>query len=203
MSTLSLLALVAAAALTAHAQSMTVVNSCDQSVFLYTQESYGSIKNKVIVDSNSSIDMGISPDWDGAINVGEWMDRASHNFSHSTLLSPSTASHADLQGTNCTTDGSVCTTGGPTWDGTTPFSRAEFNFVSESLCPLSCLSNDRLIDDKWAIPGSVTYDISLIYGYNVGMGISAGDDSCYKFSCTLQTCKCVSVFFLFPFAHST
>ncbi|GJJ14323.1 hypothetical protein Clacol_008587 [Clathrus columnatus] len=63
-------------------------------------------------------------------------------------------------GTGCSSSG-ACTTGGPTWDGKTPFSRAEFNFA--------------------AIPGSVTYDISLIYGYNVGMEISG----CEQFACTL------------------
>jgi hypothetical protein len=45
--------------------------------------------------------MGISSDWDGAINVG----------------------------TGCNGDGTQCNTGGPTWNGVTPFSRAEFNFV--------------------------------------------------------------------------
>jgi hypothetical protein len=33
------------------------------------------------------------------------------------------------QGTGCSSDGSSCTTGGPTWNGQTPFSRAEFNWV--------------------------------------------------------------------------
>lgn len=33
-------------------------------------------------------------------------------------------------GTGCNSDGSTCNTGGPHWDGDTPFSRAEFNFVS-------------------------------------------------------------------------
>lgn len=46
----------------------------------------------------------ISNDWDGAINVG----------------------------TGCNGDGTQCNTGGPTWNGATPFSRAEFNFVSGS-----------------------------------------------------------------------
>ena len=33
-------------------------------------------------------------------------------------------------GTGCNGDGSSCTTGGPHWDGDSPFSRAELNFVS-------------------------------------------------------------------------
>ncbi|KZP02204.1 hypothetical protein FIBSPDRAFT_970290, partial [Athelia psychrophila] len=64
-------------------------------------------------------------------------------------------------------DASTCSTGGPTWDGVTPYSRAEFNF--------------------WAVPGSVTYDISLIYGYNVGMEISSSDSSCDAYACTISS----------------
>ncbi|KAF7296531.1 hypothetical protein HMN09_01060000 [Mycena chlorophos] len=55
----------------------------------------------------------------------------------------------------------------------TPFSRAEFNF--------------------YAIPGSVTYDISLIYGFNVGMKITSAEASCAQFSCSLgelNNCQC-------------
>ena len=77
---------------------------------------FGTIDNNVAVAAGASSNLGISSNWDGAVNVG----------------------------TGCNSDGSSCTTGGPTWDGVTPFSRAEFNY--------------------YAIPGSVTYDISLIYG---------------------------------------
>ncbi|EIW80079.1 Osmotin thaumatin-like protein [Coniophora puteana RWD-64-598 SS2] len=131
---------IAAVVSVAQAQSLTVVNSCSESVFLFTQNSYGTIDNDVTVAAGASVDMGISSNWDGAINVG----------------------------TGCNSDGSSCTTGGPTWNGVTPFSRAEFNF--------------------WAIPGSVTYDISLIYGYSVGMMISSADASCDAFACTITGC---------------
>ncbi|KAG1718742.1 Osmotin thaumatin-like protein [Suillus paluster] len=137
MSVLSALVLVAAVATVAQAQSLNVVNSCGESVFLYTQTSYGSVANNVNVAAGQSANLGISSNWDGAVNVG----------------------------TGCS--GSTCTTGGPTWDGNTPFSRAEFNF--------------------YAIPGSVTYDISLIYGYNVGMEISSADASCDVFACTISS----------------
>ncbi|KAG1885016.1 Osmotin thaumatin-like protein [Suillus subluteus] len=133
-------ALILAAIVTvAQAQSLTVVNSCTESVFLNTGTSYGTIDNDVTVAAGQSANLGISSDWDGAINVG----------------------------TGCNSDGSTCTTGGPTWDGVTPFSRAEFNF--------------------YATAGSVTYDISLIYGYNVGMEISSGDSSCDNFACTISS----------------
>jgi hypothetical protein len=100
--------------------------------------------------------MGVSSDWNGAINVG----------------------------TGCNSAGS-CATGGPNWDGRTPFSRAEINF--------------------WGNPGKVWYDISQvclrlhvplcascavltrlacqIYGFNVGMKITTGDGSCPGFAC--------------------
>jgi len=119
------------------AQSLNVVNKCGEEVFIFTQNSVGSIANNVQIPAGATQDMGISNNWDGAINVG----------------------------TGCGNDVTSCATGGPTWDGTKPFSRAEFNFA--------------------AIPGSVTYDISLIYGYNVGMEISAADTGCSQFACTL------------------
>ncbi|KAG6379738.1 Osmotin thaumatin-like protein [Boletus reticuloceps] len=134
-STLALAALVTLA----QAQSLTVVNKCSESVFLYTQTSFGSIQNNVIVPAGATQNLGISSNWDGAVNTG----------------------------TGCNSAGTQCTTGGPTWDGVTPFSRAEFNF--------------------YAIPGSVTYDISLIYGYNVGMEISSADGSCDAFACTISS----------------
>ncbi|KAG1717533.1 Osmotin thaumatin-like protein [Suillus paluster] len=129
--------ILAAIATVAKAQSLTVVNSCSESVFLYTQTSYGSVANNINVSSGRSANLGISSNWDGAINIG----------------------------TGC--NGGSCTTGGSTWNGKTPFSRAEFNF--------------------WANPGRVTYDISLIYGYNVGMKISSADSSCDAFACTISS----------------
>ncbi|KAJ8596166.1 Osmotin, thaumatin-like protein [Rhizopogon salebrosus TDB-379] len=121
----------------AQAQSLNVVNSCGEDVLLYTQTSFGTVNNNVNVAAGQSANLGISSNWDGAVNVG----------------------------TGCS--GTTCTTGGPTWDGDTPFSRAEFNY--------------------YAIPGSVTYDISLIYGYNVGMKISSADTSCDAFACTISS----------------
>ncbi|EIW84245.1 Osmotin thaumatin-like protein [Coniophora puteana RWD-64-598 SS2] len=128
---------IAAIAAVASAQSVNVVNKCSDAVTLFTQSSFGTIDNNVNVAAGATNDMHISSDWDGAINVG----------------------------TGC--NGNTCTTGGPTWDGQTPFSRAEFNFN--------------------AVPGSVTYDISLIYGYNVGMEISSADSGCSAFACTLPS----------------
>ncbi|KIM79056.1 hypothetical protein PILCRDRAFT_10716 [Piloderma croceum F 1598] len=122
-----------------NAQSLEVVNKCSENVFLFTQTSFGTINNNIVVSAGASTNMGISSNWDGAVNIG----------------------------TGCSGDGSSCTTGGPVWDGNTPFSRAEFNF--------------------WAIPGSVTYDISLIYGYNVGMEISSADSSCDAYACTISS----------------
>ncbi|KAF9069968.1 thaumatin [Rhodocollybia butyracea] len=134
MSFTSLLAL-ALAAVSVAGQSLNVVNNCGESLFLFTQTSFGTIDTNVIVNAGTTTSLGISSNWDGAVNVG----------------------------TGCDSTGQTCTTGGPAWDGTTPMSRAEFNF--------------------FAIPGQVTYDISLIYGFNVGMEISTGDSSCFAFSC--------------------
>lgn len=50
----------------------------------------------------------------------------------------------------------------------------------------------RLILSQWAIPGKVTYDISLIYGYNVGMKISSADTSCDAYACHIPS-GCVSI----------
>ncbi|KIJ25176.1 hypothetical protein M422DRAFT_56105 [Sphaerobolus stellatus SS14] len=119
----------------AHAATLNVVNKCNKPVFLFTQSSQGTIANNVNLAAGATKNMGISANWIGAINVG----------------------------TGCNSNGQTCTTGGPTWDGRTPFSRAELNFG--------------------AIPGSVTYDISLIYGYNVGMEING--KGCTEFACTL------------------
>ncbi|KAI9567061.1 Osmotin thaumatin-like protein [Boletus coccyginus] len=129
LSTLALTALVTVA----QAQSLTINNKCSKSVFLFTQTSYGSIKNNMNIGSGASVNMDI---------------------------------RLTFIGTGCNSAGS-CTTGGPTWSGMTSFSRVEFNF--------------------WAIPGSVTYDISLIYGYNVGMKISLANTGCKVFACTISS----------------
>ena len=70
MSLISTLAL-AALVTVAQAQSLTVDNKCSESVFLYTQNSFGTIDNNVNVAAGASTNMGISSNWDGAINVGE------------------------------------------------------------------------------------------------------------------------------------
>lgn len=62
------------------AQSLTVVNSCSFGVFLYTTNSYGSIDQNVQVGAGVTTDLGISSDWDGAINVGKSISDA-HNAS--------------------------------------------------------------------------------------------------------------------------
>lgn len=70
MSLLSTLAL-AAFVTAAQAQSLTVLNKCTESVFLYTQTSFGTIQNNVNVAAGASANLGISSNWDGAVNVGE------------------------------------------------------------------------------------------------------------------------------------
>ncbi|KAG9316474.1 Osmotin thaumatin-like protein [Chiua virens] len=129
---------VAALVSLAQAQSLNVINRCPKPVHLHTQTSFGTIRDNVNLAAGASANLGISSDWDGAVNVG----------------------------TGCDGSGSRCATGGPTWDGRTPFSRAEFNFH---------------------VRGVVTYDISLIYGYNVGMKISSADSSCDAFACTISS----------------
>lgn len=62
---------IAAVATMSRAQSLTVVNSCSFGVFLYTTNSYGSIDQNVQVGAGVTQDLGISSDWDGAINVGK------------------------------------------------------------------------------------------------------------------------------------
>ena len=102
-----LLVLLSAAAAVLAKASLHVDNKCKEPVFLFTQTEAngGHIKNNVHVKAGAKhVDMGISEDWKGALNVG----------------------------TGCNDDGTKCKTGGPTWDGNTPFSRAEFNFVSNS-----------------------------------------------------------------------
>lgn len=66
----SLLLIAAAAVGSASAQSLKVVNQCPETVFLFTQTSFGSIANNVQVAAGATQDMAISTDWDGAINVG-------------------------------------------------------------------------------------------------------------------------------------
>jgi hypothetical protein len=119
MVALSALVLAAIATLT-QAQSLNVVNSCSEAVFLYTQTSFGTVNNNVNVAAGQSANLGISSNWDGAVNVGKY---AIALFRFCLTVPP---------GTGCS--GSSCTTGGPTWDGVTPFSRAEFNFVSLNHC---------------------------------------------------------------------
>ncbi|KAG2352912.1 thaumatin [Suillus spraguei] len=149
MATIS--ALVLAAIMTVvQAQSLNVVNSCSEPVFLFTQTDFGSIDNNVTI---------------GEARVQTY------------LLAPTGTALSTSVSTGCNDNGSTCTTGGPTWDGSTPFSRAEFNF--------------------YAIPGSVTYDISVVYGYNVGMQISSANSSCDAFACTISS----AVPFLDPERH--
>ncbi|KAF8523679.1 Osmotin thaumatin-like protein [Hysterangium stoloniferum] len=119
------------------AASLNIVNKCNQQVFLFTQSSSGTIANNVVVGAGATRNMGISANWNGAVNVG----------------------------TGCGNNPNACATGGPVWDGRTPFSRAELNWAG--------------------IPGKVVYDISLIYGYNVGMAISGSGAGCAQYACTL------------------
>lgn len=67
----SLFVLVATTATVAHAQSLKVDNKCHMPVLLFTQSSFGSIHNFVHVNAGASVDMGISNNWVGAINVGQ------------------------------------------------------------------------------------------------------------------------------------
>ncbi|KAF7976506.1 hypothetical protein HWV62_6311 [Athelia sp. TMB] len=105
----------------ANAQSLHVVNKCSSSVFLFTQTSYGSIDNNVVVAAGATQPMGISANWDGAINVG----------------------------TGCNAAGTSCTTGGPQWDGVTPFSRAEFNFVGAKTVFHLRQSDSQTVGNPW------------------------------------------------------
>jgi hypothetical protein len=73
-SALSLIAF-AAFATVANAQSLEVVNKCSEDVFLFTQTSFGTIKNNVVVAAGASTDMGISSNWDGAVNTGMLFSR--------------------------------------------------------------------------------------------------------------------------------
>jgi len=86
MATLSVLVL-AIVATVAQAQSLTVINFCSEAVFLSTGTSYGTINNNVNVAAGRSANLGISSNWDGAINVGKCVialltvsDRATRNW---------------------------------------------------------------------------------------------------------------------------
>lgn len=82
--TLSLFLLAIVFATVADAQSLQVVNKCSVDVFLFTQTSTGTIKNDVSLAAQGSADMGISSNWDGAVNIGVYShshhDEASSNF---------------------------------------------------------------------------------------------------------------------------
>jgi hypothetical protein len=54
----------------AEAQSLQVANMCSEGVLLFTQTSFGTINNNIVLAAGASTDMGISSDWDGAVNVG-------------------------------------------------------------------------------------------------------------------------------------
>lgn len=64
---------IAAAAFAAavKATSLTVVNRCNEEVLLFTQTSFGSINNNVQIGAGGSANLGISSNWDGAVNVGK------------------------------------------------------------------------------------------------------------------------------------
>lgn len=68
-------AIASALAATVSAATLNVVNKCGEQVFLFTQTSFGSISNNLFVASGATQNMGISSNWDGAINVGKWQDR--------------------------------------------------------------------------------------------------------------------------------
>ena len=70
----------------AQAQSLTVLNSCSESVFLYTQTSFGTVNNNVNVAAGQSANLGISSNWDGAVNVGKHVVVSLFIFSLTTLL---------------------------------------------------------------------------------------------------------------------
>jgi hypothetical protein len=54
----------------AEAQSLQVVNMCSEGVLLFTQTSFGTINNNVVLAAGASTNMAVSSNWDGAINVG-------------------------------------------------------------------------------------------------------------------------------------
>ena len=104
----------------AAAQSLNVVNLCSEEVFLFTQTSFGTISNNIQVPAGATQNMGISSNWDGAVNVGKCSSEVGPHPFYSYYL---------VAGTGCGSDVNSCATGGPAWDGQTPFSRAEFNWV--------------------------------------------------------------------------
>jgi hypothetical protein len=58
------------AAAVINAQSLEVVNKCSENIFLFTQTSFGTVNNKIVVSAGASTNMGISSNWDGAVNTG-------------------------------------------------------------------------------------------------------------------------------------
>lgn len=68
-SALSLVVLASLAAI-AIAQSLQVINKCSEGVLLFTQTSTGTINNNIVLAAGATTDMGISSNWDGAVNVG-------------------------------------------------------------------------------------------------------------------------------------
>ena len=72
MSRLFTFSLISTLLISAAAQSLNVVNKCSEEVFLFTQSSSGSIANNLQVPPGATQNMGISPNWDGAVNVGKY-----------------------------------------------------------------------------------------------------------------------------------
>lgn len=66
--------LISALAAIVSAQTLNVVNKCQQSVFLNTVSSSGTIANDVTLAAGATRNMGISSNWNGAINVGKYLD---------------------------------------------------------------------------------------------------------------------------------
>jgi hypothetical protein len=52
-----------------NAQSLEV-NKCSENVFLFTQTSFRTINNNIVISAGASTNMGISSNWDGAVNIG-------------------------------------------------------------------------------------------------------------------------------------
>jgi hypothetical protein len=71
MPSLSTFAVLSTFLASATAQSLNVVNKCSEEVFLFTQTSFGTIANNLQVQAGATQNMGISSNWDGAVNVGK------------------------------------------------------------------------------------------------------------------------------------
>lgn len=65
-------ALISALVAVVSAQTLNVVNKCSESVFLNTASSSGTIANDVTLAAGATRNMGISSNWNGAINVGKY-----------------------------------------------------------------------------------------------------------------------------------